>query len=79
MIARLSKALLVLTVGPILLLVGSGNIIAYQSNFVFVQHVMAIDTVFPETSVNGSPARALTDMSPQGVASHVFAAPAEDG
>jgi predicted small integral membrane protein len=49
MIARLSKALLVLTVGPILLLVGIGNIIAYQSNFVFVQHVMAMDTVFPET------------------------------
>jgi len=51
MIARLSKALLVLFVGLILLLVGINNIIDYQTNFVFVQHVMAMDTASPDTTL----------------------------
>lgn len=51
MIARLSKALLVLLIGLILLLVGVDNIIDYQSNFASVQHVMAMDTVFPTTTL----------------------------
>jgi len=51
MIARLSKALLVLLVGLILLLVGVDNIIDYHSNFVFVQHVMGMDTVSPDTTL----------------------------
>jgi predicted small integral membrane protein len=51
MVARLSKILLVLFVGLILLLVGIDNIIDYQTNFVFVQHVMTMDTVSPGTTL----------------------------
>jgi predicted small integral membrane protein len=51
MIVRMSKALLVLNVGLILLLVGVDNVIDYQTNFVFVQHVMAMDTVSPESTL----------------------------
>jgi predicted small integral membrane protein len=51
MITRLSKALLVLFVGVIQLLVGLHNIMDYQTNFTFVQHVMAMDTVFPTTTL----------------------------
>jgi len=51
MIVRLSKTLLVALVGLLLLLVGANNIIDYQTNFEFVQHVMAIDTLSPSTSL----------------------------
>jgi predicted small integral membrane protein len=47
MIIRASKALLVLFVGLFALLVGMDNIIDYETNFLFVRHVMAMDTTFP--------------------------------
>jgi len=46
-IARLSKAFLVLLIGLFGVLVASNNIFDYQSNFNFVQHVMLMDTTFP--------------------------------
>jgi predicted small integral membrane protein len=51
MIARLSKALLVLLIGLFSLLVGVDNIIDYGTNYAFVAHVMTMDTVFPTTTL----------------------------
>jgi predicted small integral membrane protein len=51
MIARLSKALLVLLTGLFSLLVGADNIIDYGTNYAFVEHVMAMDTVFPSSTL----------------------------
>ncbi len=51
MITRTSKSLLVLLVGLILLLVGIDNVVDYQTNFKSVQHVMAMDTVFPDSTL----------------------------
>lgn len=51
MIARLSKALLVLLTGLFSLLVGVDNIIDYGTNYGFVEHVMAMDTVFPDSTL----------------------------
>ena len=51
MIVRLSKALLVLLVGLFALLVGVDNIVDYGTNYAFVEHVMAMDTVFPNSTL----------------------------
>jgi predicted small integral membrane protein len=51
MIVRVSKSLLVCLVGVFSLLVGVDNIIDYGTNYAFVQHVMAMDTLFPETTL----------------------------
>ena len=51
MIVRLSKALLVLLVGLFSLLVGTDNMIDYGTNYAFVEHVMAMDTVFPNSTL----------------------------
>lgn len=47
MIARLSKSALTLSLGIFALLVGVDNIIDYDTNFVFVQHVLSMDTTYP--------------------------------
>jgi predicted small integral membrane protein len=51
MIARLSKALLVLLIGLFSLLVGVDNIVDYGTNYAFVEHVMQMDTVFPDSTL----------------------------
>ena len=51
MIVRLSKALLVLMIGLFALLVGIDNVIDYDSNFIAVQHVMSMDTTFPDSTL----------------------------
>jgi predicted small integral membrane protein len=58
MIARMSKALLVLQVGLFSLLVGTDNIVDYGTNYAFVEHVMEMDTVFPDSSLKW---RAITN------------------
>ena len=58
MTVRLSKILLVFLTGVFFLLVGIDNIIAYDTNFAFVVHVMSMDTVFPD---NGLMWRAVTN------------------
>ncbi|NMA98108.1 MAG: DUF2165 domain-containing protein [Phyllobacteriaceae bacterium] len=50
-IVRLSKALLVAAVGLYATLVAFGNITDYGSNFAFVQHVLAMDTIFPDATI----------------------------
>jgi predicted small integral membrane protein len=51
MIARMSKVLLVLLIGLFSLLVGVDNVIDYGTNYAFVEHVMEMDTVFPDTTL----------------------------
>jgi predicted small integral membrane protein len=47
MIVRISKAGLTLSLGICALLVGVDNIVDYETNFAFVQHVLSMDTTFP--------------------------------
>src|SRR4029078_1950599 len=51
MIVRQAKILLVLLIGLFSLLVGVDNIIDYGTNYAFVQDVMLIDTVFPNSTL----------------------------
>ena len=52
MTARLSKILLVVAIAVWLTLVAFGNITDYGSNLVFVQHVLAMDTIFPNARIH---------------------------
>ncbi|WP_242451790.1 DUF2165 domain-containing protein [Rhodanobacter sp. T12-5] len=49
---RLSKILLMATIALWLALVAFGNITDYGSNLVFVQHVLAIDSIFPDAGIH---------------------------
>jgi len=49
---RLSKILLMATIALWLALVAFGNITDYGSNLVFVQHVLAMDSIFPDASIH---------------------------
>ncbi|WP_108471068.1 DUF2165 family protein [Rhodanobacter thiooxydans] len=49
---RLSKIVLVATIALWLALVAFGNLTDYRSNLVFVQHVLAMDSIFPDASVH---------------------------
>lgn len=56
---RLAKIALVTAAGLFCLLVGYNNIVDYGSNYMFVQHVLSMDTTFPDNAVRSS--RAITD------------------
>ena len=56
---RLAKIALVAAGGLFCLLVGYNNIVDYGSNYMFVQHVLSMDTTFPDNAVRAS--RAITD------------------
>jgi predicted small integral membrane protein len=49
--ARYTKAVMILGLAAFGLLVGMDNIIDYPSNYVFVQHVLSMDTVFPDNTL----------------------------
>jgi predicted small integral membrane protein len=51
MLVRAAKILLVLLVGLFSLLAGADNIVDYGTNYAFVQHVMSMDTVFPNSTL----------------------------
>ena len=51
MIVRLSKILMVFLVGLYALFVAANNILDYETNFVALRHVMAMDTVLPTSSL----------------------------
>ena len=55
---RLSKILMTAGIAFWALLVTYGNITDYGSNWAFVQHVLAMDTIFPGSDLQG---RAITD------------------
>jgi predicted small integral membrane protein len=48
---RISKSVLTLGLGIFALLVGVDNIIDYGTNFAFVQHVLSMDTTFPDNKL----------------------------
>ncbi|MEN0106751.1 MAG: DUF2165 domain-containing protein [Pseudomonas sp.] len=50
---RLIKFGLVLQVGVFLLLVSVNNLLDFDTNFAFVQHVLAMDTLSGSTALNG--------------------------
>ena len=58
-VIRLSKIALVTAAGLFCLLVGYNNIVDYGSNFMFVQHVLTMDTTFPDNALRAS--RAILD------------------
>lgn len=51
MILRLSKASMVLAIALFASLVSFGNITDYGSNFAFVEHVLMMDTIFPDATI----------------------------
>lgn len=58
-VIRLAKIASVLAAGLFCLLVGYNNIVDYDSNYAFVQHVLTMDTTFPDNAVRAD--RALSD------------------
>ena len=58
MMIRLCKISLVATIAAFFILVGFGNIIDYGTNLAFVQHVLAMDTIFPGSNLTW---RAITN------------------
>jgi predicted small integral membrane protein len=62
---RLSKIVLVGGLAFWAFLVTLGNVADYDANWQFVQHVLAMDTVFPDSALKG---RAITDPTIQAAA-----------
>ena len=62
---RIIKAIMVATVGAWALLIAYDNVVDYGSNWAFVQHVLAMDTVFPDNALKS---RAVTNPTIQKVA-----------
>jgi predicted small integral membrane protein len=52
MTLRLSKIVLVATIALWLGLVAFGNLTDYGSNLAFVQHVLAMDSIFPDAAIH---------------------------
>ena len=50
-VIRISKVIMVAAIGLYASLVAFGNITDYGSNFAFVQHVLAMDTSFPDATI----------------------------
>jgi len=50
-VTRLAKSALVATIALIVSLATFGNITDYQTNLAFVQHVLMMDTVFPDARI----------------------------
>ncbi|SEO38870.1 DUF2165 family protein [Nitrosovibrio sp. Nv6] len=55
---RGSKIFLISGIGCLTLVVAFNNVVDYQSNFLFVQHVMSMDTVYPGNALKH---RAITE------------------
>lgn len=52
MVVRLSRMLLMALIALWLSLVAFGNLTDYGSNWPFVQHVLAMDTIFPDATIH---------------------------
>lgn len=55
---RASKIFMVFGIGCLVLVVAFNNVVDYQSNFLFVQHVLTMDTVYPGNALKH---RAITE------------------
>lgn len=65
MLPRLCKTALVATIALFFALVAFGNLADYGANWAFVRHVLAMDTIFPDSPLTR---RAITDERLQTVA-----------
>jgi predicted small integral membrane protein len=65
MLVRLGKTALVGTVAALFLAFAFGNLTDYGSNWAFVQHVLAMDTIFADSTLRW---RAITDPTLQTLA-----------
>ena len=65
MLLRLGKTALVGTVAALFVLFAFGNLTDYGSNWAFVQHVLAMDTIFADSTLRW---RAITDPTLQTLA-----------
>src|SRR5262245_45397707 len=63
---RVMKALLVAAIGALGVVVGYDNLVDYDANWAFVQHVLSMDTVFPDNATRAS--RAITNVTLQRIA-----------
>ena len=48
---RLAKVLMVASLALFALIVATGNLADYGANFAFVQHVLSMDTTFPDSAI----------------------------
>ncbi|MCB1503033.1 MAG: DUF2165 domain-containing protein [Bauldia sp.] len=62
---RLSKVALVATIALFFTLVAFGNLTDYHSNEAFVRHILAMDTIFPDSTLRW---RAIPDANMQTIA-----------
>ncbi|MCK4118078.1 MULTISPECIES: DUF2165 family protein [Ralstonia solanacearum species complex] len=51
--ARIAKAGMVLALAAFALIVAYNNVVDFRTNYVFVQHVLSMDTVFPDSTLKG--------------------------
>jgi predicted small integral membrane protein len=51
LIMRLAKVAMVAAIAAFATLVAFGNVTDYDTNFVFVQHVLSMDSVFPNSTI----------------------------
>ncbi len=62
---RLSKSVLAISIGIFACLVAYGNLVDFQTNWQFVQHVLAMDTLQPWLNGAALRERAVTDVHTQ--------------
>jgi predicted small integral membrane protein len=51
MATRISKTLLVASIGLLALVIVINNLTDYNANFMYIQHVLSMDTVFPDSQL----------------------------
>jgi predicted small integral membrane protein len=49
---RFSKAIITIAIGLFALLITFGNTTDYYSNYFFVEHVLKMDTIFPDSTLH---------------------------
>lgn len=52
LVTRVSKIIFVAAIALYATLVAFGNVTDYGSNFVFMQHVLSMDTIFPDATIS---------------------------
>src|SRR5262249_8612770 len=64
-VVRLCKSALVAAIASLMSLVVFGNVTDYGTNWAFVQHVLAMDTIFPDSTIRW---RAITNVDVETIA-----------
>ena len=64
LIVRLSKISMGAAMAFFATLVMFGNITDYSTNFAFVRHVLSMDTIFSDSTINTAPSKAHNSIMP---------------